>query len=189
MKYNNDRFELVGKKGPEVRTFKEPGMVIPAGKTKKMLKSMGIPISRQQGGRVWPAKARRLRGIPENILRAIGLIKGKYDADIIANLERVAQMKRVKATGMSMIHPLFEGRAGERRRTIGLARDERLMEIAKHYGISAGDLRAIPASYQPYRQPRISFSRETKRKGEKEKLEWLIQQEKKEFDPNYPTTP
>lgn len=57
VKYDNGHFELVGRRGPEIRTFAKKGTVIPAGKTKKMLKSMySTPISRQGGGRVAHSK-------------------------------------------------------------------------------------------------------------------------------------
>lgn len=49
VKYNNGRFELVGKRGPEIRTFQEEGEVIPAGKTKDILKRV---IKRKRGGPV-----------------------------------------------------------------------------------------------------------------------------------------
>ena len=54
VKYDSGHFEVVGKQGPEIRTFSEKGTVIPAGKTKKMLKSMYMPIKRQMGGRIRP---------------------------------------------------------------------------------------------------------------------------------------
>ena len=51
--YKGGRMELVGKKGPEIRTFAKEGEVIPAGKTKKILKNKGLSIvSREKGGRV-----------------------------------------------------------------------------------------------------------------------------------------
>ena len=51
--YKGGRMELVGKKGPEIRTFSKEGQVIPAGKTKKILKNKGLSIvSRKRGGPV-----------------------------------------------------------------------------------------------------------------------------------------
>ena len=51
--YKGGRMELVGKKGPEIRTFTNEGQVIPAGKTKKILKNKGLSIvSRKRGGPV-----------------------------------------------------------------------------------------------------------------------------------------
>ena len=176
----------VGKKGPETIAVRESGLIIPHPKTVKEMegrKCGGRVLSRQRGGRVTG------RQIPENILRAIGMIKGKYDADIIANLEGVAQGTRGRAQGMTMIPSDYKFEAGKRRKALELARDERLKEIAKYYRLSSGDLRSIPAIYQPYREPRIKFTRETKHKAEKEKLEWLIAQEKQDFDPNYPGAP
>lgn len=172
----------VGKKGPETIAVRESGLIIPHPKTVKEMKERkcgGRVLSRQRGGRV------RGRVIPESIMRAIGLIKGKYDADIIANLEGVAQGTRGRAQGMTMIPSDYQYEAGKRRKAIGLARNEKLREIAKHYRLGPGDMESIPAIYQPYREGRhfagIGTSRET--------LERAIEQRTQGFDPNYPRTP
>ncbi len=62
VKYDSGRFELVGTEGPEVRTFVEKGTVIPAGKTKKILK-------RKRGGKVGPKTqlTQRIRGLTEQL--------------------------------------------------------------------------------------------------------------------------
>jgi len=172
----------VGKKGPEVISVRESGLIIPHEKTVKEMKKRkcgGRVVSRQRGGRVSG------RTIPENILRAIGMIKGKYDADIIANLEGVAQGTRGRAQGMTMIPADYQYEAGKRRKALGLARDERLKEIAKFYKLSPRDLRSIPAVSQPYREGRhyagVGSSREM--------LGRAIEQRTQGFEPNYPRTP
>ena len=70
VKYDSGRFELVGKKGPEIRTFKEEGTVIPAGKTKKMMKSKSLFTPRQGGGRVTSAK----RWLPSRYAEMMGFV-------------------------------------------------------------------------------------------------------------------
>jgi len=177
----------VGKKGPETIAVRESGLIIPHPKTIKEMEERKcggrVIASRQRGGRVSGQR------VPENIMRAIGLIKGKYDADIQSSLQKTAQFTRAKAQGMTNIDVRYRKQGEETIKGLELTRDERLKELAKYYHLSSGDLRSIPAIYQPYREPRIKFTPETKRQGEKEKLEWLIEQEKKDFDPDYPQTP
>jgi hypothetical protein len=78
VKYDNGRFELVGRHGPEIRTFAEKGTVIPAGKTKKMLKGK-TPISRHRGGRVnlqpgGTMKQQPGRWLPSAMAEALGFV-------------------------------------------------------------------------------------------------------------------
>lgn len=147
--------------------------------------------TRQYGGRVSSKRARRTRridqilhAIPENILQAIGTIKGSYDADVIARLEGIGQTRARGPGARSVpIGDLLDPHKGIREKE--RMKQSKLMEVARYYGLRPGMAELIPAIPQPYRKRRITLSPESSRKAMTRQTERKLAQEERDFDPNF----
>ena len=162
VKYDSGRSELVGQGGPERRTFPEPGRVIPAGKTKKLL---AAPTRRQGGGRVdpgqgmdWQARLNKLMGrypelrLPKVVQQDIQMIRGSYTNRMNQLLQGIAQTRQRQ--GSRSIQDLLNPYRGVE--ALETERDARIQEIM---GFWRGRGRQGPAIHTTYREPRYTTTR------------------------------